>query len=884
MDTTVKMLLEGKQENHIMPFLWMHGEEEPILREYMQVIHDANIGAVCVESRPHPDFCGEGWWKDMNIILDEAKRLDMKVWILDDSHFPTGYANGALEEAPEELCRQGICYHAIHAKTGKVNVNVDKFLKRKNDKLSFFDLFSTIRKKRRVYSPDSILSATAVCVDTAESIDLLPYLRNGKISWVAPKGNWKIGLCKLSRNCGAHRNYINMMDENSCKVLLNHVYEPHWEHYRDEFGKTIAGFFSDEPELGNGAMYSNECLGADQDLPWSKKLVPELEKQLGKDWKNKLLYLWENDMDADETARIRYAYMDAVTKSVKEAFSMQIGNWCREHGVEYIGHMVEDNNNHARTGGSLGHYFRGLAGQDMAGIDDIGGQVMPQGEDDPNTFMKFQKRDGEFYHYILGRLGPSLAAIDPRKQGRTMCEIFGNYGWADGLRLENFLAAHFMVNGVNYFVPHAFSPKEFPDSDCPPHFYANGHNPQYRHFASLMNYMNRVCELISGGRVVSSVALLYHGEAEWTGKCMLMQKPARRMWDEQITFDIIPTDVFVRPEEFRTDLVKGFRINTQEYKALVVPYAQYISQSLANAIQILTEQGIPVIFLNQMPDGCYDSTRKLFLPKECKVTDLENLTQLLWQLEVPEIRLSIPDNRIRCLHYRKEKDLYYFINEGTDIYQGEVELPQTGSLCRYDAWDNVLEQAEWTEKEQSSLVELKLEPYQSCIFILDEEVDEKQRIPLAKMEKEGFFVPFEGKWIRSIGSSLEYPEFTKPKEIVLPDHLSEEMPKFSGWVRYENSVRLSGAGRTQLLITDAYEGVEVMVNGMSAGVQIVPPYRFDITELVREGVNQIMIDVSTTLERERAAAKNQTMTEKLMRNKVLAPTGITGEVRVYEEV
>lgn len=147
MDTTVKMLLEGKQENHIMPFLWMHGEEEPILREYMQVIHDANIGAVCVESRPHPDFCGEGWWKDMNIILDEAKRLDMKVWILDDSHFPTGYANGALEEAPEELCRQGICYHAIHAKTGKVNVNVDKFLKRKNDKLSFFDLFSTIRKK-----------------------------------------------------------------------------------------------------------------------------------------------------------------------------------------------------------------------------------------------------------------------------------------------------------------------------------------------------------------------------------------------------------------------------------------------------------------------------------------------------------------------------------------------------------------------------------------------------------------------------------------------------------------------------------------------------------------------------------------------------------------
>lgn len=36
---------------------------------------------------------------------------------------------------------------------------------------------------------------------------------------------------------------------------------------------------------------------------------------------------------------------------------------------------------HARTGSSLGHYFRGLSGQDMSGIDDIGGQVLPQGED-----------------------------------------------------------------------------------------------------------------------------------------------------------------------------------------------------------------------------------------------------------------------------------------------------------------------------------------------------------------------------------------------------------------------------------------------------------------------------------------------------------------------
>lgn len=46
-----------------------------------------------------------------------------------------------------------------------------------------------------------------------------------------------------------------MTDPESCKVLLDAVYEPHWKHYAADFGKTIAGFFSDEPELGNAELY-----------------------------------------------------------------------------------------------------------------------------------------------------------------------------------------------------------------------------------------------------------------------------------------------------------------------------------------------------------------------------------------------------------------------------------------------------------------------------------------------------------------------------------------------------------------------------------------------------------------------------------------------------
>ena len=99
----------------------------------------------------------------------------------------------------------------------------------------------------------------------------------------------------------------------------------------------------------------------------------------------------------------------------------------------------------------------------MAGIDDIGGQVLPQGED-LNIRSKWQDhRDGTFYHFALGALAASAAAIESEKHGDAMCEIFGNYGWSEGVALEKYLADHFMVRGINHFVPHAFSAAPFPD-------------------------------------------------------------------------------------------------------------------------------------------------------------------------------------------------------------------------------------------------------------------------------------------------------------------------------------------------------------------------------------------------------------------------------------
>ena len=906
MNQKVERLLKDQGGNYIFPFFWQHGETEEVLREYMKVIDESHIKAVCVESRPHPDFCGEKWWQDMDVILDEAKKRGMQVWILDDSHFPTGFANGAIKGQPDELCRQSLCCR-IYDLEGKdeIHIGPEEILHPDEFQKSMIENY-TMEQNPRTFDNDRLFALYAVNQEGKGTgfwnqeryIDLIPFLKEDMLDWNIPAGKWKIYALHLSSNQGYHRSYINMMDRKSCRILLDAVYEPHYAHYKEEFGKTIAGFFSDEPELGNGHMYDmeDEFGRPGNDYPWSSELKERLKESLGEEYRLSMILLWENEAEDELKAKARYAYMDAVTSLVREDFSEQVGAWCRERGVKYIGHLIEDDNHHTRTGCSLGHYFRGLAGQDMSGIDDIGGQVFPQGEDVSYNHGTFQHRNGEFYHYMLGKLGSSAAAIEPLKQGNSMCEIFGNYGWAEGVRLEKYLADHFLVRGINHYVPHAFSPKEFPDKDCPPHFYAHGHNPQYRHFGYLMAYLNRVCELISGGRHAAPVAVLYHAEGDWTGKHMTSDRVGHILSDAQIEYDYIPQDVFAKTEEYRTEIAEGLlKVNTQEYQAVLVPYMQYVTSAFAKAVVRLAERGIPVYFIDGAPDGICDAGKADLdaVRASSHVISLEEAAKAAETVGAAEFKIAPADNRIRYYHYEHEDGtaVYMFVNEGTDTYLGEVRFEEkrikqlNGKvLYQYDAWENVLKDAAIEEGRLA----LEIEPLKSRIFIFDaaaavEEIGSIQKMKLWESldAQAGSMVSeteFLRSWRRSICKSIEYPGFGEAKEIRIPDNLAEEEPEFSGFVRYENSFTAKEGERFYLEITDAHEGVEVFVNGVSLGIQIVPVFRFDLSDAVNLGENQIRIEVATTLEREMAKVPN--ILGQIQEAK--AASGITGEVKLFK--
>jgi hypothetical protein len=392
-----------------------------------------------------------------------------------------------------------------------------------------------------------------------------------------------------------------------------------------------------------------------------------------------------------------------------------------------------------------------------------------------------------------------------------------------------------------------------------------------------MRYTNRLCHLLSGGFHIASVALLYHAEAEWSGgEYMLTQKPARELTENQIDFDIIPADVFSESAQYRTNLEEGLRVNTQTYKVLVIPAARFLPDAVAKAAGELHRQGFPVIFVDRLPEKTCTSDEKLLDPlKNCPVVSLGDLVHYLRGIGCYEIEIDPANNRLRYYHYHNGGDIFLFVNEGIEVYSGIIKIPLQKSCFVYNAWDNRIERAAVSPSGNGVRLSVHIEPRKSLAVIFGE----AENWPIYETPVlSGGEISFSG-WKRSLCKGIEYPNFNDSIPVELPDSLVEQKPEFSGFVRYETEFVLDKIKPLLLEISNAAEGVEVFVNGRSVGIQIVPPFCFDLSGFVQVGENMLAIETATTLERERYANMTNPM-EKARAGEPSSCSGITGIVKL----
>ncbi len=834
-------------KNHLYPFFWQHGEEEEVLIEYVEKIYQSGMRGLCVESRPHPNFVGEKWWKDLGIIIRECQKRDMKIWVLDDSHFPTGFANGKIKENYPDYLKQYLAMRRFDIVGPMKGARIDASqLKGRPWEIGQAEMIDVIG----VYLAErSTGNRAGDPIKTETLVDITENFQGDTIYLDIPTGDWSVFVVFSTHEGGEEstKDYLNPLVSEATQILIDEVYEKHFKHVGQYFGDTITAFFSDEPRFGNVKGTDATIGKKNMVLPWRPKLEKELE------FDNKFLPLLWIPTDNKAEREVSYAYMDLVTREYNKNFTKVLADWCELHGVAYLGHNIEDNGAHARLGYGTGHFFRGQEAQHFSGIDVIGGQVVP-GMNYHHDAYQTGGSNGEFYHYALAKLGASAADLYPHKKGRAMCEAFGAYGWNEGLKTMKWIADHLIVRGINYLVPHAFNPKEYPDFDCPPHFYARGNNPQYRYMTYFSDYVNRLMSMFSDGSHKAPVALFYPAEFEWVGDYMPVEVPARVLTQHQIDFDIISNDL-LQTASFQN---KKLVINQHEFDVLVIPYAEYLPKVVVNALNNVLLSGTEVIFLKEYPENVAE------LVKNPQLANLSELPDILE--ESTEIRLSKYYPELVYYHYQKnDKDYWMFFNESlsqtidAQVYFSFSEKPSYA----YEAYDDV--------KKEIVNNQLILAPYQTIVWVFDNE----NHTEISQEEKSNLDEALTPNWEIELASAKEYPKFNVIGKMakLKPINTLPSYDRITGTVAYTATVNLDNVEQIcKIDLGAAYEVAQVLINGKSAGVRIAPPYIFDVTNLFHEGENTIRIEVTNTLGTQFRGGLNQYL--------LVEPFGLTETVKI----
>lgn len=871
------MKMKEKNIPEIQPFIEISGNDskEQICKKF-QEFKDMGINSAVLQYKA-PDKnvtvpFDEIYFMTLRKMSDVCRELRMTYWVQDAAPFPTGAANGKFRE-PQYFEKGKLYLEERHTNIRGPVENAHLLLESFNGLLT--GGIENIMGKLSLEGPEVTYKADLAKViamksnendlvfDLTTAMDLTESANweEGILEITLPEGNWRIFFIYETRKGGGRKFFMNLLDSESVKLQMEEVHKLHYDKLKDELGKTWEGFFYDEPEVGNVNGYDFSNLPGNMPertsmtLPWCKEMPEKLRGKLGGQWFLQLPSLW---YDCGKSSRIlRYHYMDAVTRLIQDNYNGQVLPWCKERGIRYIGHVVEDENAHTRLGCGTGHFFRVEKYQDMAGIDLIGGQLRPKMDMCGIGWYGSSDGDGEFYHYGLAKLASSEAHINPNKNGYSFCEVNAVYQHLSNGKFYKYLLDHLFVSGINHLIP------VITDSLDP----VEG--------KILFTYAKRMCHFMNNSKPQISVAILYHAEAEWAGKFQYFQKPASFLMKNQIDFDVIPGDVLTEQEFYGTKILNHtLKVNEMQYKALVVPYCQYIRKDVLQKILQFYKAGIKVYFIDEYPEGyCENGDNIDWTDIRIPVVPLNDLVDVISE----SIRMPVSFDGtypwLRCSYMKYEgKECLFLINED-DQNSLDVSISlDTENISRWDICENMIYSLPVTKKENKLTTKLHLGRLESTMLIFGNECSDNanDKSNFRKDVASGF------SWKISY-----YDENKKKQEMelsALQDISSiEGMKRYTKPLFYHSSFMVEDELPHFLDLGEVGDSAHVFLNEMAVGYRIAAPYIFDISEAVRKGKNKIEIIVRPGVARKKEADSLLSLLSPVTYS-IMPKTGLMGPV------
>ncbi|WP_106831647.1 glycosyl hydrolase [Parabacteroides pacaensis] len=689
--------------------------------------------------------------------------------------------------------------------------------------------------ENKVQSPAAFINSSRIC-DISEMMD-----PQGNLKWKAPSGKWSI--LRIGHVNTGQRNGPAPAEGTGweCDKLSKAGSETHFAGYigrlSNEQGPLAKG-------LLNGMLLDSwEC----KTQTWTTTMESDFERTTGYSLRKWLPAVFGYVVEDQET----------TTRFLRD-WRATIGDLFSRNFYENMSRLAKE---------------RGLS----ISYETAAGDIFPA---DILEYYKYADVPMcEFWHPLsenfVGSLNfkpikPTASAARVYGKPRIAAEAFTSFNltWDEHFQMLKEVANINCIEGVTHLVFHTYT-----------------HNPQigflppgtsfggsgigtpflrgqtwWKYMPEFNTYLARCSYLLERGKPVSDV-LWYLGDE-------INHKPDQEAsFPEGYKYDYCNPDVLLNRLT-----VKDGMLTTPEgisYRVLWLPEVSRMLPQTLEKLYALIQQGATII--GDAPKGLvtliggedsrqrfevalnkiWGETKQSGLRKIGKGTVVSGMTL---PIALKELRITpdVKGKEALWLHRKIENADWYFVcaPKGKG-FKGELDFRATGEVQLWDPVEGTVRPVAYTQKENYTSVPLDL-PQAGCCFVVfrkDQKTNKKlnslkQRDHLSTISLTApWTLAFPTGW--GAPASIEIPELKPWKDL----DISPEAKAFSGTVKYTTSFDAGKVKRGMHFSLDL-GNVEmiaaVSLNNIPLRTVWTPPYRLDITEAVKSGVNTLTVEVTSS--------------------------------------
>jgi hypothetical protein len=811
-----------------------------ILRELQQMKADGIGGAELAFEYPlvlddpakglkNLPFLSPEMLDDINYAQTEGRKLGLRIDVTLGSGWPYGDSNTSLAEASSRLRTAEVPVPA-----NATSVAVPALAE--GESLISADLVNGTAGIAPAQAGLGILRPAAPPPPLWDAASAQPLEVSGATVAVTPSGKPRVALFfiashtkqEVKRPAVGAEGWV--LDHFSHQAVANHL---------DKVGEPLVKAFGATPPY---AIFSDslEVYSAD----WTPTLPAEFLRRRGYDLIPHLPELVSGGTPAAET--IRHDWGKTLTELIDENYLKQVNDWALAHGTKFRSQ-------------TYGDPAVSLSSQRLVSL--------PEGEG-PNWRGFSTMRWATSANHLFGNNVTSAEAFTS-----LHVPVFR----ATPLDMKAVADLHFII-GTNQIICHGW-PYSPPDGEVPEPGWSlytggafNDHNPWHPVMPAVARYIQRVSFLMRQGQPANQVAVLLPTDDAWASFApgrVTVTGEMGRLVTPQLMSAILSAG-------YNVDFIDADAVNRLgvPYPVLVVPPTDRIPVETLRKIQAYAAAGGKVVSVGRRPSidsegktvleitnlskQLFDAAKSTFVPDEAHLADV------LLQDAKPDFQLAGNDPTLKSqIGFNRRKlpsaDIYFVANTSNKPVETRASFATTHKYG--EQWDPDSGAAVRTFFQlTSSDVPIVLAPYESAIFIftdLRSHAIEPNHGPASQL------ADLSADWhVSFAGINKSATESTLTDWIADPSTIH-----YSGEATYSRDFTLARAPNTSAFLeveggaptvpqargsAQAYydppirEGALVTINGQAAGALWHPPYRLDVSKLLKTGENHIEIRVYNT--------------------------------------